>query len=210
MKYLVTLSFKIMTTAFVTLASLPLVAQSKKINARIAPSQAAPSFLTTDVNGLPVNLSNYKGKKILLSFYRNVGCPVCNLRFHELQEQAQYFESKNLIVLAIYESTADNMKQYLDGEKFYATMVPNPDESLYHLYNIERSGGKMMKGMFRGAMGKMGKGKKLFKTKIKQDGNANRIGADFLIDENGIVEIAHYGKFVGDHLPLSDIKKLLK
>jgi hypothetical protein len=101
------------------------------------------------------------------------------------------------------------MKQYLEGESPYATMIPNPDQSLYKLYEVERSGGKMMKGMFHGAMGKMKKGKKLFKKQIKQDGNANRIGADFLIDENGNVARAYYGKFIGDHLPIEGIRQFL-
>jgi hypothetical protein len=53
-------------------------------------------------------------------------------------------------------------------------------------------------------------GKKLFKKKMKQDGNANRMGADFLIDENGKIAVAYYGKYVGDHLSISQIKGWLK
>ena len=146
----------------------------------------------------------------MLTFYRNVGCPVCNLRFHELEEQAEYFKSKGFVVLAVYESSAENLKKYTTDETFYATMISNTDQSLYKLYNIELSGRKMMKGMFHGTMGKMKKGKKLFKNKIKQDGNGSRISADFLIDENGNIQTAYYGKFVGDHLPMEQIKQFIK
>lgn len=180
-----------------------------KSKMKVQPPQAAPSFTIKDVNGTVINLNDYRGKKVMLTFYRNVGCPVCNLRFHELQAQADYFKLKGLTLLAVYESSPEKMKTYLEGESYYATMIPNQDLSLYQLYNIERSSGKLMKGMFHGAMGKMKKGKKLFKTEIKQDGNSNRIGADFLIDENGNVKTAYYGKFVGDHLPLADIKQFL-
>lgn len=184
-------------------------AQTRTEEMKITVLQPAPTFITTDVNGTTVNLADYKGKKVLLSFYRNVGCPVCNLRFHELQEEVDYFKEKGLIVLAVYESSADNMIQYIESETFYATMIPNPDQSLYRLYKIDKSMGKMMKGMFYGAMGKMKKGKKLFKQKIKQDGNASRIGADFLIDENGNIKKAYYGKYLGDHLPLVEIREFL-
>jgi thioredoxin-dependent peroxiredoxin len=186
--------------------STQILAQDKM---KIQVPQEAPVFSIKDVNGSVVNLADYKGKKVMLTFYRNVGCPVCNVRFHELQEQSDYFKSKGMVLLAIYESTADNMKQYLDGESVYATMIPNPEQNLYELYDIDRSMGKMMKGMFHGAMGKMKKGKKLFKHKIEQDGNSNRIGADFLIDEKGNVLTAYYGKYVGDHLPINDIKSFL-
>jgi thioredoxin-dependent peroxiredoxin len=182
---------------------------TKKDKMRIKSQQTAPAFTVKDVNGKTVNLSDYKGKKVLITFYRNVGCPVCNVRFHELQEQAEFYKSKDLIVLAIYESSAENMKKFLVGENPYATMIPNPEQNLYSMYRIESGMGKVMKGMLHGAMGKMKKGKALFKTKIKQDGNKSTIGADFLIDEKGVVNTAYYGKYVGDHLPLSAIKQFL-
>lgn len=194
--------------AFLSFSELTLFAQ-KNDNMKITSAQPAPLFTATDVMGATIDLAAYKGKKVLLTFYRNVGCPVCNMRFHELQEQAGYFKSKGLIVLAVYESSAENMKKYVADEKFYAALIPNPDQRLFTLYRVERSMGKMMRGMFHGAMGKMSKGKKLFKTKIDQDGNANRIPADFLIDENGIVQTAYYGKFIGDHLSLEEIKKFV-
>lgn len=195
--------------AALSLTFTNIFSQSKKEIMKISPSQEAPNFTVKDVNGTTVNLADYKGKKMMLTFYRNVGCPVCNLRFHELQAQADSFKAKGLILLAIYESTAENMKQYLEGENPYALMIPNPEQDLYKLYDIDRSMGKMMKGMFHGAMIKMGKGKKLFKRQIKQDGNSNRIGADFLINENGKVQTAYYGKYIGDHLPMSEIKNFI-
>lgn len=195
--------------AILIITSSTAFSKPKPGNKKIKPPQAAPTFTIEDVNRMAVNFGAYKGKKVMLTFYRNIGCPVCNLRFHELQKQTEYFKSKGLIVLAVYESTADNMKQYLEGESPYAIMIPNPDQSLYRLYKVDKSMSKVMKGMFHGAMGKMKQGKKLFKTKIKQDGNSNRISADFLIDENGNIATAYYGKFIGDHLPIANIKQFL-
>ena len=200
---------KSVVVASLAIANTGIYAQSKNQNMKLTSNQAAPAFSIQDVDGKTVRLSDYKGKKILVTFYRNVGCPVCNFRFHELQKQSEYFKSKGLELLAAYESSAENMKEYLAGESFYATMIPNPDQSLYKLYGIERSMGKMMKGMFHRAMAKMKAGKKLFKKKIKQDGNSNRIGADFLIDENGIIVISYYGKYLGDHLSVEELKQFL-
>jgi len=177
---------------------------------KVQVSQTAPGFNVNDINGKAVDLRSYKGKKVLLSFYRNAGCPICNLRFHELQSESDYFKSKNLVLISVYESTAENMKKYIENENFYAVMISDPSQSLYGLYHIERSTAKLMKGMFHGAMGKVKAGKKLFKSDIKTDGNANRIGADFLIDENGKVVKAYYGKYLGDELPLAEIKRFLK
>ncbi|TLV02474.1 hypothetical protein [Dyadobacter luticola] len=69
--------------------------------------------------------------------------------------------------------------------------------------------GKVMKGLFHGTWGKVKKGKRLIKREIKSDGSSDRIGADFLIDESGKINMAHYGKFLGDHLPITEIKNSL-
>jgi thioredoxin-dependent peroxiredoxin len=195
----------------VLVASIAIIpaAKAKEENVKVTASQIAPEFTINDVNGQTVSLANYKGKKVLLTFYRNVGCPICNLRFHQLQEQSEIFKEKGLQLLAVYESSVENMKQYLENEDPYAVMIPNPDQSLYQLYDIERSTVKLLKAPFSGAIGKMKKGKKLFKKEIKMDGNTNRIGAEFLIDENGIIKVAHYGKFLGDDLPMDEINSFL-
>jgi len=114
---------------------------------------------------------------MLLKFQRNVGCPICNLELHDTEEQSAYFKSKNLVVLFEYESTAANLKMYLEGQNFYSVMLPNPGLKLYNLYGTEPSTGKLLKGLFHGAIEKMKKGKALFENKIDQDGNKNRIGA---------------------------------
>jgi len=181
----------------------------KQTSMKIKEEQTAPDFSIQDANDSTIYLAAYRGKKILLTFHRNTGCPVCNLRFHEVEQQSSYFKAKNLVVIAIYESSPENMKKYLVDQTPYTIMIPNPEQNLYRLYDIDHSTGKIFKGIFHGALKKANEGKKLYQSKLKQDGNANTIGADFLIDENGVVKRAYYGKFLGDHLPLEDIKTFL-
>lgn len=176
---------------------------------KLAAQQAAPDFSVTDLNGNSVRLADYKGRKVLLSFYRNTGCPVCNLRFHSLEKQAQNFEAKGLVVLAVYENSAEKLKEYTENTPYYTTFIPNPQQELYKQYGVEISMGKMMKGMFHGLMGKASQGKKLYKKSIKQEGNTFRMTADFLIDENGKIAKAHYAKYLGDELPVSEIETFI-
>lgn len=198
----------LLVTALLSISILSFT--NKKEHMKISQGQTAPSFTIKDLNGNTVNLSDYKGKKILLTFYRNVGCPICNLRFHEVQEEADYFKSKQLIVLAVYESSPENMRTYLENEiPPYAVMLPNPEKTLYQLYGIEKNKGKAFKSIFHGAIGKAKKGSRLFKTKMKQDGDSGTMGADFLIDENGTVNKAYYANYIGDHLPIDTIKAFL-
>lgn len=171
--------------------------------------QVAPNFTVTDPNGKTVNLSDYKGQKVLLSFYRNTGCPVCNLRFHTLEKQADFFKSKGLVLLAVYESTPEKIKEYTENNVYYTTFIPNPKQDLYNLYGVEISMGKMMKGMFHGLMGKANKGKKLYTKSIKQEGNTFRMTADFLIDEQGNIQKVHYARYLGDEMLLTEIEAFI-
>jgi peroxiredoxin len=201
---------KLLLTAILMTATFCLIyAQSNTKTMKIKPSQTAPAFTIKDVNEHLIKLEDLKGKKVMINFHRNVGCPICNLRFHELEQDSAMFRAKGLVILAVYESSSENMKTYLDSNSTYTVMIPNPDLSLYKLYGVEQSTGKLLKGMVNGAMGKIKKGNKLFTKKIKQDGSLNRINADFLIDENGKIIEAYYGKYVGDNISIETIKKFI-
>ncbi|WP_046246807.1 peroxiredoxin-like family protein [Hymenobacter terrenus] len=177
---------------------------------RVQARQSARNFSTVDTNGQPVSLASLKGHRVLLLFMRNVGCPVCNRRMYELLEQANYFQAHNLTVVAVYESTPEHLREYLTGQPMPFVMVPNPDQSLYQLYGLEISASKVLNSLFHGGLSKAREGKKLFTQPMKQDGNKNRIGAEFLIDEQGTVAVAHYGRYIGDELPLASIKNFLR
>ena len=174
--------------------------------ARLQARQPARDFSVPDVAGRPVSLAALKGHKVLLLFMRNAGCPVCNRRMHELLDQAPYFQAHNLVVVAIYESSAAHLREYLAGQPMPFSLVSNPDQRLYQLYGLEISGRKALASVFHGVMGKARAGKKLFAQPIAQQGNKNRIGAEFLLDEQGVVAVAHYGRYIGDELPLADIE----
>ncbi|HEX8656021.1 MAG TPA: peroxiredoxin-like family protein [Hymenobacter sp.] len=191
------------------LANRPVAAPPATEPGRLQARQAARDFSAVDVNGRPVSLASLKGRKVLLMFMRHVGCPVCNRRMHELLEQADYFQAHNLTVVAVYESTPALMQQYLAGQTVPFTMVPDPDQRLYRLYSLEVSGAKAMASVLHGVMGKASQGKKLFSQAIETDGNRNRIGAEFLLDEQGTVTVARYHRYIGDELPVAEIRKFL-
>lgn len=186
------------------LASYGLVAQRT-----LVPGHIAPDFSIVDVYGDTVRLSDFKGKKVLINFYRSVGCPVCNLYFHSLQEHADSFRQQGLVIISVYESPAAPMKKYLEGEEFYSYMIPDSTERLYHLYRVQRSWWKMFKSNFTGTYRKIRQGYKLYNERLKYDAHMNRINADFLIDEHGQILVAYYGRYFGDHVGMDVIRNRL-
>jgi thioredoxin-dependent peroxiredoxin len=172
---------------------------------KLTVNQQAPDFTTTDVVGNPLQLKKLKGQKVYLAFERNAGCPVCNLRTHELLKQADSFSKKNIKVLMVYESTPEKMKEYLGDENYPFHFIADPDNTLYKKYYVEQSVSKFTKSLFNGLMTKAMQGKKLFKKSISQDGHTTTIPSEFIIDENGNLSKVHYGRFVGDHLPIQEL-----
>ncbi len=86
-------------------------------------------------------------------------------------------------------------------------MIPDPALQFYKQFIIQRSGIKTIIGRFTHYNEKHKSGEKYFKQDYVRDGHLNRIGADFLVDENGIIQKTYYGKFVDDHLPVEEIIK---
>ncbi|MFZ6011914.1 MAG: peroxiredoxin-like family protein [Bacteroidota bacterium] len=167
----------------------------------------APSFTTHNIYGHEINSPDPFGKKTYLAFERNAGCPVCNLRTHELLKNADYFKSRNISMYLIYESPVDKMKQYLGENSYPFQFISDPQNQLYNLYGVKRSMLGVMRGLFNGILTKVSAGNKLFSKPMRQDGHLDRIPAEFIIDQRGKIVLAHYGKFVGDHLPINTLMK---
>lgn len=169
-----------------------------------------PDMNLSPVFGDSINTSSLRGKKILLTFNRYVACPLCNYRTHQLLEQYDTLKKNNLIIISVYESTKETLTEYSTKEDVPFIMISDPEEKLYKQFKVQKSWRKTFAGLFSNYSRKHSGGKKQFKSEYKRDGSMNRIGADFLVDEKGTIQVAYYGKFVGDHLPVEEITKWVK
>ena len=152
---------------------------------RLTTKQPAPTFRTLDVYGTVIDLKQLRGKNVYVAFERNAGCPVCNLRVHEMLKSASEL-TRAAEILFIYESSPEKMRDYLGENKYPFHFIADPEHKLYDLFAIEKSWAKMMTSIFNGLIPKAKAGQKLFKTRISQDGHTNTIPAEFIINEDGI------------------------
>ncbi len=168
-------------------------------------NQYAPDFITRDIEGKVVQLSQLHGQKVLLTFYRHVACPVNHLRFRELSRHDREFRKKGLVVLAVYESSRDNLLQYSEDENYYARLIANPEFDLYEKYDIELNTLKLLFSMYKGSPAKAAEGQRYFKHRFEVEGHPNLLGGDFLIGEDGHLKQVYYNQYLGDHLPVKEI-----
>ncbi|MDF2652888.1 MAG: hypothetical protein K0Q73_8693 [Paenibacillus sp.] len=175
----------------------------------LSKGEIAPDFTFTGVDGVPLQLSDLRGRKVLLAFFRNAACAMCNLRVRHFIRRYVQWRLQGLEIVALFESPETSMSQYVSRQEAPFPLIADPQANLYDLYDVEVSEEKVQATMadtntqkFVAEAAAEG-----FALTKEEGSNFYRIPAEFLIDENGIVQDAHYGQLVIDHLPLDVIDR---
>ena len=174
---------------------------------QLSPGTIAPSLITTDFLGEVVNLEALRGKPVLLSFYRYASCPVCNFRMHAIIESFPQWSQQGLAVVAVFQSPKESIAQYVGRQDAPFPIVADPDMALYRRFGVEsRWLGLLSLSVTATALRAFAKG--FLPGKV--DGPFHRTPADFLIDAQGSIAMAHYGRDIDDHIPLDTIAQWLR
>lgn len=174
-------------------------------------SMTAPVFETVDLFDQPIKLEDYRGRWLLLSFYRFSACALCNLRVHQLISKYPEYREKGLDLLAVFESPKANMLQYVGKQDAPFHMIGDPQAHLYDLYGVENSESKVQASMTAPSTGERVQEAKAsgFELTKEEGSNFYRMPADFLIDPDGIIREAFYSELVGQHLDLQIVDQYL-
>lgn len=151
------------------------------------------------------NSDSVKGKPVMLSFLRFASCPFCNLRINELVRRFDEF-GDDFTIIAIFDSPLDNLTHHAEGHKAPFPILADESNKYYKEYGIEHSVAGMLKGMvFR--FPTLLKGMLKGYVPLRFKGSLITMPADFLIDRDGIIQVAYYGEDEGDHLAFDEVKK---
>lgn len=158
-------------------------------------------------DGSIFNLSETKGKKVLLTFYRIAGCSFCNLRIHEFIKRYDEF-GKNFTHVGIFHSPTDNLQSYMKKHGVIPfTILADSEFKYFAKYEIERSIKKMFSAMIFKAHKIIPAIMKGF-IPIKIKGYYDIAVTDILINESGIVEEVFYAKKdIADHFDFNKVKE---
>lgn len=169
-----------------------------------------PDFQTKDLDGNPIQISDYVGKKTLLCFFRFASCPLCSVRVAQIIQNYPEYKKQGLNVIAVFESSPEYVKRYInDKRKVPFPIIPDLEGELYKLYNVKKSIPATILGSFR--IFKIFKG--LFDPATSlgfPDGSVARVPADFLIGPLLTIKDSYYGSDIGDHIPMNRINQFAK
>ncbi len=158
------------------------------------------------ISGEFFDSNNIEGKPFMLSFFRFASCPFCNLRVNELAERFSEF-GNDFTIVAIFDSPLDNLIRHTKEHHAPFFILADEENKYYKEYGIEYSFVGVLKGMF-GRMPTLLRGiiKQKYLPTIVYKGSLTTMPADFLVDREGVIQLAYYGNDEGDHLPFEQVK----
>ncbi|HFE47654.1 MAG TPA: redoxin domain-containing protein [Nannocystis exedens] len=168
----------------------------------------APEYAFTTLRGEALRLSELRGMPIWLSFSRFASCPLCNYEIHRITgEWSSRFSGVHFRHLRFFQSPAAKLHEYIATKAPPFDLVADPEMIAYRIYEVERS----LRKMFTRASLRYGKAarKAGFPLRGEVNGPASRVPADFLIDAEGVIQLAFYGTHIADHVPLDVVTRFL-
>jgi thioredoxin-dependent peroxiredoxin len=162
-----------------------------------------------DIYGDQIKLSDYKGKKVILCFFRNAGCPFCHFRIYELTNKYKEFKGENVEIIAVFSSNKEEVRQHVAKYPRPFRIVADPDLTLYNKYGVEHSG----KAFALAAIFKLHKVIKAFFMGAhldRKNKNPILVPADFLINSDGYIDQVWYGRDTSDHIPMEQVMDFIR
>lgn len=171
---------------------------------RIRTPTQAPEFTTRDIHGQPISSTYFRGNRLMLSFFRDVACPFCNLRVYELSSEYESLSRNGMQIVTFFRSSNAQVRQFVARRPRPFIMVADPDMHVYRPYGIEHSWAGVMRAMML-RIPRLLAGMRLGSPRL-MGRDPNLLPADFLIDSFGYVRHAYYGRDLGDHLPIDTVR----
>lgn len=172
----------------------------------LQPGQSIIPFTLLSLNGELWQLSSLEGKPYLLAFFRFASCPFCNLRVHQLINRLDELPA-NFTIVAVFESSVTELQRYAERHESPFPILADKAGVIHSEYRIQHSWLGVFKGMFLRLPSLLYAMFKKGYIPLTIGGRMNTMPADFLVDRNGIIREAFYGRDEGDHLDFEHIRQ---
>jgi peroxiredoxin Q/BCP len=124
----------------------------------------APNFSAKDQDGNVHNLSDYKGKKLVVFFYPKANTPGCTAEACDLRDNFARFEANNYALLGVSADNAKAQGNFKNKYEFPFPLLADEDKEVIQAFGVwgpKKFMGKEYDGIHR---------------------------TTFIIDENGIID----------------------
>ena len=115
---------------------LPLAVLPAHAGDTLTAGAAAPSFTLPSQDNTPINLSDYKGKWVVLYFYPKDFTGGCTLEAHNFQRDLDKYKSANAVVLGVSLDTTDSHKGFCTKESLTFKLLADTDHKVVDAYGV--------------------------------------------------------------------------
>lgn len=169
---------------------------------RLTAGQQAPDFTATVYGREPLTLSSLRGQKVWLAFFRYAGCPLCNLRVHQMIQRYDAWEKKGLRIVAVFQAPVQEVADNVGEQNAPFPIVCDPDEKLYRLYGLEAS---LAGYLSPKNMPDLAEALKSGFRPGPMHGTKTRLPADFFIGTDGRIVETFYAGHISEHVPFERV-----
>jgi peroxiredoxin Q/BCP len=96
----------------------------------------APDFKALDENGNTVQLSDYKGKKLVLFFYPKASTPGCTMEACNLRDNYQSFLAKGYEVLGVSADSAKRQQNFITKNELPFPLLADEDKIVINAFGV--------------------------------------------------------------------------
>lgn len=101
----------------------------------------APDFTVKDQFGNKVNLSDYKGQKVILYFYPKDNTPGCTAEACDLRDNYEHLKSEGYRVLGVSTDSEESHQKFIEKYDLPFTLLADVDKDVHEKYDtwVEKS-----------------------------------------------------------------------
>lgn len=113
--------------------------ENKQLRTGILKGQLAPDFVLTDLKGTTVQLSDFKGKIVLVNFWAT-WCPPCQVEMPHMQNIFQDFKAKDVVILGVNmtltEENLEDVQTFVNEQQLTFPIVMDEKSDVVQTYQV--------------------------------------------------------------------------
>lgn len=102
----------------------------------LSEGSVAPEFVLPDQNGEQVQLSELKGKKVLVYFYPKAMTPGCTTQACSLRDSQSELEQRNVVVLGISPDAPARLKKFEARDNLNFTLLGDENHQVAEAFGV--------------------------------------------------------------------------
>ena len=112
----------------------------------------APEFQLSDQDNNTVNISDFKGQKVVLWFYPKASTPGWTIQGQGLRDEFKKFKDKNTVIIGMSADSVKAQKNFAIKQGFQFQLLSDPEKETIRSYDaigMKKMYGREYEGIFR-------------------------------------------------------------